>query len=111
MRSMADGLVAMRYLAFDPLVAVPAVRGTDDAAANPRPRLNSNRYLSGGQWRLLREALDDLAVDEAGIRARFAITLAYTMGLRASELVAATIGRLRVRASAETGNEEDGWSR
>jgi site-specific recombinase XerD len=107
-RSMADWLVAMRYLAYNPFVAVPAVRGTDAADAGPGLRLDSDRYLSGGQWRLLREALDDLAVDEAGIRARFAITLAYTTGLRASELVAATTGRLRVRASVEADPTDGG---
>jgi site-specific recombinase XerD len=108
-RSMADWLVAMRYLAFNPFVAVPAVRGTDAAAADAGLRLDSDRYLSGGQWRLLREALDDLAVDEAGIRARFAVTLAYTTGLRASELVAATTSRLRVRASVEADTADDGF--
>ena len=107
-RGMFDWLVAMRYLAFNPFAAVPAVRGTDATAAGSELRLNSDRYLSGGQWRLLREALDDLAVDEAGIRARFAVTLAYTTGLRASELVAATTGRLRVRASAEADNADGG---
>ena len=107
-RSMADWLVAMRYLAFNPLVAVPVVRRVDAAAAGTQLRLDADRYLSGGQWRMLREYLDDLAVDEAGIRARFAITLAYTTGLRASELVAATIGRLRVRASLEADTADSG---
>jgi site-specific recombinase XerD len=107
-RSMADWLVAMRYLAYNPFLAVPAVRGTDATAADSKLRLDSDRYLSGGQWRLLREHLDDLAVDEAGIRARFAVTLAYTTGLRASELVATTTGRLRVRASADAESAEDG---
>jgi site-specific recombinase XerD len=100
-RGMFDWLVAMRYLAFNPFVAVPAVRAVDPAAADPTLRLSTDRYLSGAQWRMLREYLDDFAVDEAGIRARFAITFAYTTGLRASELVAATAGRLRVRASVE----------
>jgi len=109
-RSMADWLVAMRYLAFNPFVAVPVVRGVDAAAPGTELRLDADRYLSGGQWRLLREYLDDLAVDEAGIRARFVITFAYTTGLRASELVAATTGRMRVRASADAGSEEDGAS-
>jgi site-specific recombinase XerD len=107
-RSMADWLVAMRYLAFNPFVAVPAVRANDAKAADAGLRLDSDRYLSGGQWRVLREHLDDLAVDEAGIRARFAVTLAYTTGLRASELVAATTGRLRVRASVEADPAVDG---
>ncbi|MCZ8321089.1 MAG: tyrosine-type recombinase/integrase [Novosphingobium sp.] len=100
-RSMFDWLVAMRYLAFNPFVAVPAVRAADPAAVDPTLRLSTDRYLSGAQWRMLREYLDDLAVDEAGIRARFAIVFAYTTGLRASELVTATVGRLRVRLTAD----------
>jgi site-specific recombinase XerD len=99
-RGMFDWLVAMRYLAFNPIVAVPAVRAVDPATADPMLHLSTDRYLSGSQWRMLREYLDNLAVDEAGIRARFAITLAYATGLRASELVAATVGRLRVRATS-----------
>jgi site-specific recombinase XerD len=99
-RGMFDWLVAMRYLAFNPFMAVPSIRGVDAADSDLQLRLDSDRYLSGGQWQQLREYLDDLAIDEAGIRARFAITLAYTTGLRASELVAATTGRMRVRASA-----------
>ena len=95
-RGLFDWLVGMRYLAFNPFVAVPAVRAVDSTAADRPFRLSTDRYLSGTQWRMLREYLDDLAVDEAGIRARFAITLAYATGLRASELVAATVGRLRV---------------
>jgi len=107
-RSMAVWLVAMRYLAFNPFVAVPVVRGMDAAAAGTELSLDADRYLSGGQWRLLREYLDDLAVDEAGLRARFAVTLAYTTGLRASELVAATTGRLRLRASVEADPSDEG---
>jgi site-specific recombinase XerD len=98
-RGMFDWLVAMRYLAFNPFVAVPTIRAVDPAAADPALRLSTDRYLSGAQWRMLLEYLDDLAVDEAGIRARFAVTFAYTTGLRASELVAATVGRLRVRVT------------
>ncbi|MFM1990343.1 MAG: hypothetical protein RJA99_3300 [Pseudomonadota bacterium] len=98
---MFDWLVAMRYLAFNPFVAVPAVRAVDPAAADPTLRLATDRYLSGAQWRMLSEYLDDLAVDEEGIRARFAITFAYTTGLRASELVDATVGRLRVRVTTD----------
>ena len=105
-RGMFDWLVAMRYLAFNPFVAVPAVRTVDPAAADPTLRLSTDRYLSGAQWRMLREYLDDLAVDEAGIRARFAITFAYTTGLRASELVAATTGRLRVRVTADDPSQQ-----
>jgi site-specific recombinase XerD len=97
----------MRYLAFNPFIAVPAVRAVDPAAADPSLRLSTDRYLSGAQWRMLREYLDELAVNEAGIRARFAITLAYTTGLRASELVAATLGRLRVRARADDPSDGD----
>ena len=106
-RGMFDWLVAMRYLAFNPFVAVPAVRAVDPAAADPTLRISTDRYLSSAQWRMLREYLDDLAVAEAGIRARFAITFAYTTGLRASELVGATVGRLRIRASVDsaTANE------
>ena len=107
-RSMFDWLVAMRYLAFNPFVAVPAVRAVDPAAVDPTLRLSTDRYLSGAQWRMLREYLDDLAVDEAGIRARFAITFAYTTGLRASELVTATTGRIRVRTSAPADVVPDG---
>lgn len=105
-RGMFDWLVAMRYLAFNPFVAVPTVRAVDPAAADPLLRLSTDRYLSGAQWRMLREYLDDLAVDEAGIRARFAITFAYTTGLRASELVAATVGRLRVRMTTDDPSPE-----
>jgi site-specific recombinase XerD len=107
-RSMADWLVAMRYLAFNPFVAVPAVRAVDPAGADPKLRLSTDRYLSGAQWRMLREYLDDLAIDEAGIRARLAISFAYTTGLRASELVAATVGRLRVRLAADDPSQGDG---
>jgi site-specific recombinase XerD len=107
-RGMFDWLVAMRYLAFNPFMAVPTIRGVDAADSDLQLRLDSDRYLSGGQWHQLREYLDDLAIDEAGIRARFAITLAYTTGLRASELVAATTGRMRVRASAVADPVETG---
>ena len=106
-RGMFDWLVAMRYLAFNPFVAVPAVRAVDPAAADPLLRLSTDRYLSGAQWRMLRDYLDDLAVDEAGLRARFAITLAYTTGLRASEIVSATVGRLRVRATTGDSLQHD----
>lgn len=107
-RGMFDWLVAMRYLAFNPFVAVPAVRAADPAGADPTLRLSTDRYLSGAQWRMLREYLDDLAIDEAGIRARLATTFAYTTGLRASELVAATVGRLRVRLAADDPSKGDG---
>ena len=107
-RGMFDWLVAMRYIAFNPFVAVPAVRTVDSAANDPRLRLSTDRYLSGAQWRMLREYLDDLAVDETGIRARFTISFAYTTGLRASELVAATIGRLRVRVVTDLPSQGDG---
>jgi site-specific recombinase XerD len=101
-RGMFDWLVAMRYLAFNPLVAVPAVRAADSTVAGLALRLPADRHLTGGQWKLLREYLDDLAIDEAGIRARFAISFAYTTGLRASELVGATLGRLHVRSSVDS---------
>ncbi|MGE0315925.1 MAG: phage integrase family protein [Lautropia sp.] len=95
-RSMFDWLVRQHYLAHNSFDALPK-QDTRSAAAEHSPDvlpLDRGRYLSTGQWAVVREVLATLGTDERAQRVRFAISLAYGTGLRISELVDARVGRL-----------------
>ena len=96
---MFDWLVRRHYLAHNIFDALPRAAAINAAAEADPDRLvaETSRWLTHGQWSVMRSVLPALGNDEAGLRMRFAVVLAYTTGLRRAELVDARIGRLESR--------------
>lgn len=84
-------LVQVQYLSFNPWAAVSAtlVQNKDDA-----PELELTRALTRGQWDYLVNYLKGLPESPKARQLGFALQLAYTTGMRRSELVDASTGRL-----------------
>lgn len=91
LKSMFEWLVKMRYLDSNPWdgVAKPSQEAQDAS-----PDLEINRAFTRGQWAFLMEYLAGLPQDDRSARLRFVLPFAYAGGLRLSELVEATTGRL-----------------
>ncbi|MEO1767940.1 tyrosine-type recombinase/integrase [Thiobacter aerophilum] len=89
--SLFEWLVRVQYCAFNPWDAV----GRKLAASSDAPEdVELTRVFSTGQWDYLMAFLDTLPADDATSRLRFVLPFAQSTGLRLSELVDASIGRL-----------------
>jgi len=82
--AMCEWLTRQHYLLANPWDGVaPALGGPS--------RIRADHALSLAQWQAVMKGCDALPMDEAWYRLRFTLLLAYGLGLRLSELVAATI--------------------
>jgi site-specific recombinase XerD len=90
---MFEWLVRVQYCAFNPWDAVnKKVSGASDTPVD----IELGRVFSKGQWNYLLKHVETLP-DQKGlriIRLKFVLAFAYVTGLRLSELVDATTGRL-----------------
>lgn len=89
--SLFEWLARVQYCAFNPWDAV----GRKLAVSPDAPEdVELTRVFSTGQWDYLMAFLDTLPADEAASRLRFTLPFAQATGLRLSELVDASVGRL-----------------
>lgn len=93
-------LIGQRYLLANPFAGVK-VRGSGRSAA-----LDTSHAFSGGEWQLVRTIADGLEWSygweaAAAQRLRFVLDLAYSTGLRASELVGAKLGGIQTDAQGD----------
>jgi site-specific recombinase XerD len=94
-------LVEQRYVLANPFAGMK-VRGASSTAP-----LDAGRGFSQAEWRLLRVIADGLEWSygwsaPAAQRLRFVLDFAYATGLRASELVGATLGAIEADARQES---------
>ncbi|WP_157269694.1 site-specific integrase [Azohydromonas aeria] len=94
-------LVEQRYVLANPFAGMK-VRGASSTAP-----LDAGRGFSQAEWRLLRVVADGLEWSygwsaPAAQRLRFVLDFAYATGLRASELVGATLGAIETDARQES---------
>lgn len=92
--AMFRWLIEQRYVLANPFAGIK-VHGVRPAG------LDTSRSFSDGEWRLLRTVADGLEWSygwrpAAAQRLRFVLDFAYATGLRASELVHATLGAIEV---------------
>lgn len=92
LNAMFRWLVEQRYLMANPFAGIK-VRGSNAAPVDAR------RAFSAGEWMLVRVVADGLEWSyewkaPAAQRIRFVLDFCYSTGLRASELVGATLGQL-----------------
>lgn len=97
LNAMYRWLIQQRYVVANPFAGVK-VRGS--ARADP---IDCSRAFSEGEWRLIRTVADGLEWSygwstPAAQRLRFLIDFSYASGLRASELVGATLGDIEIDA-------------
>ncbi len=93
-------LVEQRYVLANPFAGIK-VRGGSTPAA-----LDASRAFTDGEWALLRAMADGLEwsygwTAPAARRLRFLLDFGYATGLRASELVSATLGHIDTNARGE----------
>ncbi len=93
-------LIEQRYLLANPFAGVK-VRDTRRSAA-----LDTSRAFTEGEWMLVRTIADGLEWSygwepKAAQRVRFILDFAYATGLRASELVGATLGDVETDAHGD----------
>ncbi len=88
--ALCEWLMRQRYLETNPWDGVPP-------AHNVVSKLRADHALTRHQWQTLIASCNLVPLDEAYYRLRFVLLLAYGMGLRLSELVAA-----KVAARSET---------
>jgi site-specific recombinase XerD len=89
--NLFEWLTRVQYLAFNPWAAVN--RKTAPQPDAP-PDLEQVRAFSASQWQYLMDHLHQLPLTERTRRLRFVLPFAYATGLRLSELVEASTGRL-----------------
>lgn len=82
--AMCEWLMRQRYLETNPWDGVPP-------AHNVTARIRIDHALTLTQWQRVIATCEHLPPDEAYYRLRFTLLLAYGMGLRLSELVAAKV--------------------
>ena len=97
--SMFRWLIERRYVLANPFAGIK-VRGAKQAT------LDTTRVFSEGEWKLLRTVADGLEWSYgwqpgAAQRLRFVIDFSYCTGLRAGELVRATLGSIEVDAHGD----------
>ncbi|HRH85583.1 MAG TPA: site-specific integrase [Rubrivivax sp.] len=97
--SMFRWLIEQRYVLANPFAGIK-VRGAKHAT------LDTTRSFSEGEWRLVRTVAEGLEWSygwqpSAAQRLRFLIDFSYSTGLRAGELVHATLGALEVDAHGD----------
>jgi site-specific recombinase XerD len=97
---MGEWLVDQNYLARNPFSVCPAV------AIGARIDV-SGRSLSHGQWRNVVQATSRVRYSQHELRDYLALNLAYSTGLRRSELADATTGRLT--RTAPLNPADQGW--
>jgi site-specific recombinase XerD len=100
--AMYRWLIEQRYLLANPFAGIK-VRGAGRSTA-----LDAKRAFSDGEWAIVRTIADGLEWSygwdaPAAQRLRFVLDFAYSTGLRASELVGATLG------SIERDAHDDQW--
>jgi site-specific recombinase XerD len=93
-------LIEQRYVLANPFAGVK-VRGSTRAEA-----LDASRAFTEGEWLLVRTIADGLEwsygwSEPAAQRLRFLLDLGFASGLRASELVGATLGHIETDARGE----------
>jgi site-specific recombinase XerD len=93
-------LIEQRYLLANPFAGVK-VRGSAGAGA-----LDTSHVFTEGEWVLIRAIADGLEwsygwAPEAAQRLRFVLDFGYATGLRASELVGATLGDIETDARGD----------
>lgn len=89
--SLFEWLVRVQYCAFNPWDAV----GRKPSASEDVPAdVEMTRVFSVGQWEYLMAHIDAMPASEAAARMQFVLPFAHATGLRLSELVDATVGRL-----------------
>ncbi|CAE6897061.1 site-specific integrase [Paraburkholderia domus] len=93
-------LIEQRYLLANPFAGVK-VRGSAGAGA-----LDTSHVFTEGEWMLIRAIADGLEWSygwtvEAAQRLRFVLDFGYATGLRASELVGATLGDIETDARGD----------
>ncbi|RFU44540.1 site-specific integrase [Paraburkholderia sp. DHOC27] len=93
-------LIEQRYLLANPFAGVK-VRGSASTNA-----LDTSRAFTEGEWMLIRAIADGLEWSygwsmEAAQRLRFVLDFGYATGLRAGELVAATLGDIETDAHGD----------
>lgn len=86
-------LIAQRYMLANPFAGLK-VKGVDR-----RQGLDAGRAFTSHEWSLIRTVADSLELrhgwsDVAAQRLRFVLDFAYATGLRAHELVGATLGQI-----------------
>jgi site-specific recombinase XerD len=89
--SFFEWLAQVQYLPFNPWTAVGKKPAPNHDAP---PDLEMTRAFSSGQWQYLMASLEDLPRSASTVRLRFVLAFAYATGLRLSELVEASVGRL-----------------
>lgn len=90
--NLFEWLVRVQYCSFNPWSAVAkslAAHGTESD-----PDVEFTRAFSVGQWNYLMDRLFELQMTLYSTRLRFALPFSHATGLRLSELVDATIGRM-----------------
>lgn len=98
--SMFRWLIEQRYVLANPFAGIK-VRGVRQAT------LDKTRSFSEGEWKLVRTVAEGLEWSygwepSAAQRLRFLIDFSYSTGLRAGELVHATLGSIEVDAHGDT---------
>lgn len=89
---MFNWLIKVQYLSFNPWVAVSmTIASQDDTDA---PDLELTRALTKGQWEYLLDHINTMPSSGESERIRFILQFGYLTGMRRSEMVAATTGRL-----------------
>jgi len=97
--SMFRWLIEQRYVLANPFAGIK-VRGTRQAT------LDTTRSFSEGEWKLVRTVAEGLEWSygwqpSAAQRLRFLVDFSYSTGLRAGELVHATLGCIEVDAHGD----------
>lgn len=98
--AMFRWLIQQRYVLANPFAGIK-VRGSSRTA-----HLDVSHVFTDGEWELVRTIADGLEWSygweaPAAQRLRFVLDFAYATGLRASELVAATLGGIEVDAQGD----------
>ncbi len=90
--NLFEWLVRVQYCSFNPWSAVS--KSLTTANSESAPDVEFMRAFSVGQWQHLTDYLSRLPTTRHTVRLRFVLPFAYATGLRISELVDATVGRI-----------------
>ncbi len=103
--ALFDWLVQQHYLVRNIWRGLPRRRTINAAAEGDPDRLapETGRWLTSAQWSVMRSVLDALGSHEEHQRMRLVCLLAYTTGMRLSELASARIGHLDALVSERDG--------
>ncbi|MFK0380222.1 phage integrase family protein [Pandoraea sp. NPDC090278] len=95
--SLCGWLNTMHYLGSNPFAGVPKPKASGRAG-----KMDVDRSLSRAQWQAVRDYLATLPQSHpAVIRKQFLVRYAYATGKRLSEIAAARVGDLRMKALTE----------